>query len=152
MRFNDGQISEMPASWFLRKQTNSVYQNICNRFENSSCPPSRYWCRYETLLPKNCMIVACWHWKQLRGRDNQRSSVFLRQERNSLIISREELEHELDSKNHTIRMLQKQLVSELLSELENEGFGWPCKNCHNLAIRALLEPLFAPKSFPVFAR
>ena len=27
---------------------------------------------------------------------------------------------------------------------ENEGFGWPCENCHNLAIRALFEPLFAP--------
>lgn len=26
------------------------------------------------------------------------------------MIEREELEHELDSKNHTIRMLQKQLV------------------------------------------
>ena len=24
---------------------------------------------------------------------------------------------------------------------ENAGFGWPCENCHNLAIRALLEPL-----------
>ena len=33
------------------------------------------------------------------------------------MIAREELEHELDSKNHTIRMLQKQLVSELLSKL-----------------------------------
>ena len=47
----------------------------------------------------------------------QRSFVFLSQERNSLTIAREELEHELDSKNHTIRMLQKQLVSELLSKL-----------------------------------
>ena len=28
------------------------------------------------------------------------------------MIAREELEHELDSKNHTIRMLQKQLVSQ----------------------------------------
>ena len=27
------------------------------------------------------------------------------------MIAREELEHELDSKNHTIRMLQKQLVN-----------------------------------------
>ena len=26
------------------------------------------------------------------------------------------------------------------------------KNCHHLAIRVLLEPLFKPKSFPVFAR
>ena len=34
---------------------------------------------------------------------------------------------------------------------ENAGFGWPCKNCCNLAIRALLEPLFAPKFFLVFA-
>lgn len=29
------------------------------------------------------------------------------------MIDKEELEHELDSKNHTIRMLQKQLVSML---------------------------------------
>lgn len=28
------------------------------------------------------------------------------------MIAREEFEHELDSKNHTIRMLQKQLVSQ----------------------------------------
>ena len=34
---------------------------------------------------------------------------------------------------------------------ENAGFGWPCKNCHNLAIRVLLEPLLVPKSSPVFA-
>ena len=34
---------------------------------------------------------------------------------------------------------------------KSAGFGWPCQNCHNLAIRALLEPLFAPKCFPVFA-
>ena len=27
------------------------------------------------------------------------------------------------------------------------GFGWPCKNCHNLAIRALLEPVFCPIIF-----
>ena len=31
------------------------------------------------------------------------------------------------------------------------GFGRPCQNCHNLAIRAFLEPLFSPKSSPVFA-
>ena len=30
---------------------------------------------------------------------------------------------------------------------ENAGFGRPCKNCHNLAIRALLEPVFCPKIF-----
>ena len=35
--------------------------------------------------------------------------------------------------------------------LGNAAFGWLCKNCLNLAIRALLEPLFAPKSSPVFA-
>ena len=34
---------------------------------------------------------------------------------------------------------------------ENAGFGWPSENCHNLAIRAPLEALLAPKSFPVFA-
>ena len=34
---------------------------------------------------------------------------------------------------------------------ENAGFGWPCLNCHNGAIRAILEPFFAPKFFPVFA-
>lgn len=28
------------------------------------------------------------------------------------MIAREELEHELDSKHHTIRLLQKQLVSQ----------------------------------------
>ncbi|KAJ7333611.1 hypothetical protein OS493_017154 [Desmophyllum pertusum] len=38
--------------------------------------------------------------------------VDLTQERNSLMIAREELEHELDSKNHTIRMLQKQLEAQ----------------------------------------
>lgn len=31
------------------------------------------------------------------------------------MIEREELEHELDSKNHTIRMLQKQLVTLLIA-------------------------------------
>lgn len=36
----------------------------------------------------------------------------LTQERTSLMIEREELEHELDSKNHTIRMLQKQLEAQ----------------------------------------
>ena len=30
-------------------------------------------------------------------------------------------------------------------------FGWPCENCHNLALRAVFEQLFAPKSSPVFA-
>ena len=34
---------------------------------------------------------------------------------------------------------------------ENAGFGGPCKNCHNLAIRVLLEPLFALKFCPIFA-
>ena len=31
------------------------------------------------------------------------------------------------------------------------GFGWAFDNCHNLAIRALLKPLLAPKSSPVLA-
>ena len=30
---------------------------------------------------------------------------------------------------------------------ENGGFGWPCKNCHNLVIRELVEPLFCAKIF-----
>ena len=55
-----------PTSWFLLKQTkrcwqqqtNSVFQNISNSFENSSFPPRRYWCRHATLPPKNCMSVA----------------------------------------------------------------------------------------------
>ncbi|XP_078359440.1 uncharacterized protein LOC144643919 isoform X1 [Oculina patagonica] len=38
--------------------------------------------------------------------------IDITQERNSLMIAREELEHELDSKNHTIRMLQKQLEAQ----------------------------------------
>ncbi|XP_068744960.1 uro-adherence factor A-like isoform X2 [Montipora capricornis] len=40
------------------------------------------------------------------------------EERTSLIRAREELEHELDSKNHTIRMLQKQLESQSDSQDE----------------------------------
>ena len=66
------------------------------------------------------------------------------------------------------------IISSLLS-LSNEGYffgdflkislGLPfalfkkmlvlgdlAKNCHHLAIWALLEPLFPPKSFPFFAR
>ena len=35
--------------------------------------------------------------------------------------------------------------------LENAGFEWLRENCHNLAIRELLEPLFKPKCSPVFA-
>ena len=35
--------------------------------------------------------------------------------------------------------------------LENAGFEWLCENCHNLAIRELLEPLFKLKCSPVFA-
>ena len=31
------------------------------------------------------------------------------------------------------------------------GFGLPGENCHNLAIRAPLEPPYSPKSCPVFA-
>ena len=34
---------------------------------------------------------------------------------------------------------------------KNAGFGWPCLNCHNMALLALLQPLFAPKCCPVFA-
>ena len=34
---------------------------------------------------------------------------------------------------------------------QNAGFGWPCENCHNLAIRALFDPHCALKSFAVFA-
>ena len=41
--------------------------------------------------------------------------------------------------------------SPLCTFSENAGFGWPSEDCHNLAIRALLEPLFALKSFPVLA-
>ena len=40
--------------------------------------------------------------------------------------------------------------SLLCTFIENASFGWPCKKCHNLAIRALLEPPSAPKSSPVF--
>ena len=32
---------------------------------------------------------------------------------------------------------------------ENADLGRRCKNCNNLAIRALFEPLFAPNSSPV---
>ena len=34
---------------------------------------------------------------------------------------------------------------------ENAGFGWPFKNCHNVAFRALLDLCFAPQFSPVFA-
>ena len=37
--------------------------------------------------------------------------------------------------------------SPLCTFSENAGFGWPCLNCHNLAIRALLEPLVCLKIF-----
>ena len=37
--------------------------------------------------------------------------------------------------------------SPLCSFKENAGFWWPCKNCHNLAIGALLEPPFCFKIF-----
>ena len=42
--------------------------------------------------------------------------------------------------------------SPLCTFSENAGLGWPCKNCHTSAIRALLEPPSALKSSPVFAR
>ena len=45
----------------------------------------------------------------------------------------------------------RQNVLQCLHIFRKCGFGWPCKNCHNLVIRALLEPPFAPKSFLVFA-
>ena len=32
--------------------------------------------------------------------------------------------------------------SPVCSFTENAGFGWPCENCHNLAIRALFEAAF----------
>ena len=41
--------------------------------------------------------------------------------------------------------------SPLCTFSENGTFGWPCQNCHKLAIRALLDPLCARKSFAVFA-
>ena len=45
------------------------------------------------------------------------------------------------------RFLKNFPWSPLCTFSENAGFGWPCLNCHNLAIRALLEPLFCPKIF-----
>ena len=41
--------------------------------------------------------------------------------------------------------------SPLCTFSENAGFGWHCLNCHNVAIRALLELPFARKSSQVFA-
>ena len=41
--------------------------------------------------------------------------------------------------------------SSLCTFSENAGFRWRCKNCHNLAIRELLEALFAPTFSPLFA-
>ena len=38
------------------------------------------------------------------------------------MIEREELEHELDGKNHTIRMLQKQLVRTQKKKLSKQLF------------------------------
>ena len=49
------------------------------------------------------------------------------------------------------RFLKNFPWSPLSTFSENAGLGWPCKNCHNLAIRVLLEPLFAPKFFEVVA-
>ena len=44
-------------------------------------------------------------------------------------------------------IFEKFLLVPVCTFLENAGFGWPCKNCHNLAIRALLEPVFCPIIF-----
>ena len=49
------------------------------------------------------------------------------------------------------RFLKNFPWSPLCTFSENAGFGRPCENCYNLAIRALLDQLFAPKSSPVFA-
>ena len=49
------------------------------------------------------------------------------------------------------RFLKNFPWSPLCTFLENAGFGLPCKKCHNLAIRAFLDPLFAPKFSPVLA-
>ena len=49
------------------------------------------------------------------------------------------------------RFLKKFLWSPLCTFLENAGFDWSRENGHNFSIRALLEPLFTPKLFPVFA-
>ena len=45
------------------------------------------------------------------------------------------------------RFLKNFPWSPLCTFSENAGFGWPCLNCHNLAIRALLEPLVCLKIF-----
>ena len=47
------------------------------------------------------------------------------------------------------RFLKNFLWSPLCTFLENAGICSLCENCHNLVIRALLEPLFSPKSSPV---
>ena len=44
-------------------------------------------------------------------------------------------------------IFDKFLLVPVCTFLENAGFGWSCKNCHNLAIRALLEPVFCPIIF-----
>ena len=49
------------------------------------------------------------------------------------------------------RFLKNLSWSPLCTFSRNAGFGWPCKTCHNLAVGALLEPPFSPKSSPVFA-
>ena len=49
------------------------------------------------------------------------------------------------------RFLKNFLWSPLYTFLENAGFALSCQNCHNLVIRAGLEPLFSPKSSPVLA-
>ena len=47
------------------------------------------------------------------------------------------------------RSLKNFSSSPLCTFSENAGFGWPCLNCHILAIRALLEPLVC---FKIFSR
>ena len=49
------------------------------------------------------------------------------------------------------RYLKNILWSPLCTFSENAASGRSSENCHDLAIRAILEPLFAPQCFPVFA-
>ena len=45
------------------------------------------------------------------------------------------------------RFLKNFPWSPLCTFSENAGFGWPCKNCNNLAIRALFGAAFCAKIF-----
>ena len=45
------------------------------------------------------------------------------------------------------RFLKNFSRSPLCTFSENAGFGWPCKNCNNLAIRALFGAAFCAKIF-----